>query len=178
MTVAELTGDSTMQEVLEAYPGARGALMRRYHIGGCSSCGFAADDRLAEVLARHGAGDLDEVIEYLKSSEKQDGEIQIGPKELAEALKSDSPPRLIDVRGPEEQAIATLDGALLATQELVQTIMNEWPRDTRIVTYCHHGLSSLEAASYLIAHGFSNTRSLRGGIDAWTAEVDPSVSRY
>ena len=178
MTVAELTGDSTMQEVLEAYPGARGALMRRYHIGGCSSCGFAMDDRLADVLARHNTLDTEVVIEYLKISEEEDGKIQISPQELAAALKDDSPPRLIDVREPEEQAIATLDGAVLASQELVQTMMSDWPRDTRIVTYCHHGLRSLEAASYLIGHGFKNVRSLRGGIDAWAEDVDSSISRY
>ena len=52
------------------------------------------------------------------------------------------------------------------------------PKDTPIVTYCHHGIRSLEAASYLIGHGFTNVLSLAGGIDAWAKEIDTSLRRY
>ena len=52
-TTTEITAESKMGAVLEAFPGAQRALMRRYHIGGCSSCGFAPEDRLGDVLARH-----------------------------------------------------------------------------------------------------------------------------
>ena len=46
------------------------------------------------------------------------------------------------------------------------------------MVHCHLGQRSLEAASYLIGHGFTNVRSLRGGIDLWAQEVDPSLARY
>ena len=55
MAIAELAGTSAMRDVLEAYPGAQRALMRRYHIGGCKSCGFAPDDRLGDVREGQGA---------------------------------------------------------------------------------------------------------------------------
>ncbi len=178
MNTKEITSDSTMREVLEVYPGAQRALMRRYHIGGCSHCGFAPEDHLAEVLTQHNVLNVDEVIEHIKTSHEQDQGIQIGPQELAEALKGASPPRLLDVRSPEECAIAKLEGSLHATQTVVQEIMSTWPKHTPIVTYCHHGIRSLEAASYLIGHGFTNVLSLTGGIDAWAEEIDTSLRRY
>ena len=177
-TCQEITADSTMQEVLDAYPGAQRALMRRYHIGGCSSCGFSPTDRLGDVLAKHNVLNVAEVTEHLQASYAQEQQIQIDPGELAEALSGDKPPRVIDVRGPEERDIVKLDGALPATEELMQEMMSQWPKDTAIVMHCHLGQRSLEAASYLIGHGFSNVRSLRGGIDLWAQEVDPSLARY
>jgi rhodanese-related sulfurtransferase len=47
-----------------------------------------------------------------------------------------------------------------------------------LVFYDHSGSSSLDAAAYFAGHGFGNARYLRGGIDAWSVEVDPKVPRY
>ncbi len=178
MNTKEITSDTTMREVLEVYPGAQRALMRRYHIGGCSHCGFAPEDRLEQVLAKHNVLNVEEVIEHIKTSHEQEQQLQVSPQELAAALKGDTPPRLLDVRSPEEWAIAKLEGSLNATESVVQEIMSTWAKDTPIVTYCHHGIRSLEAASYLIGHGFTNVLSLAGGIDAWAEEIDTSLRRY
>ena len=178
MNTKEITSDSTMREVLEVYPGAQRAMMRRYHIGGCSHCGFAPEDRLADVLTQHNVLNVDEVIEHIKTSHEQEQQIQVSPQELAAVLKGDNPPRLLDVRSHEERAIVKLDGSLHATQDLNQEMMSSWPKDTPIVTYCHHGIRSLEAASYLIGHGFTHVLSLTGGIDAWAEEIDTALRRY
>ena len=178
MATAEIMGSSTMQEVLDAYPGAQRALMRGYHIGGCSSCGFAPGDRLSDVLAGKNVLNVDEVIAFIRRSHDEEQRIQISAQELAEALKGDTAPRLIDVREPDEQNIAHIQGSQPATQELVQEMMATWAKDTPIVTYCHLGLRSLDAASYLIGHGFTNVRSLTGGIDAWAEQLEPSMARY
>jgi len=178
MATATIDAGSSMQEVLGAYPGAQRALMRRYHIGGCSSCGFAPTDRLGDVLKKHNVLAVDEVISHIQASHEQEQRIQISPKELAELRAGPRPPKLIDVRTPQEQQIVKIDAAVPANQALIQEMMASWPKDTPIVTYCHHGMRSLDAASYLIGHGFTNVRSLTGGIDAWAAEVDPSLPRY
>lgn len=178
MATAEITGNSTMQEVLDAYPGAQGALMRGYHIGGCSSCGFAPGDRLSDVLAEKNVLNVDEVIEFIKNSHEEEQRIRIDAQALAEALKGETPPRLIDVREVQEQNVAKIKGSLPATQELVQEMMATWAKDTPIVTYCHLGLRSLDVASYLIGHGFTNVRSLTGGIDAWAEQIEPSMAKY
>ena len=130
------------------------------------------------MLAKHNVLNTDEVIEFIETSHEQEQRLQISPGELAEVRESETAPRLIDVRQPEEQAIVKLDGALSLTQELGQEMMTDWPKDTPIVFYCHHGIRSLEAASYFIGHGLTNIRSLRGGIDAWAQEVDTSLTRY
>ena len=52
------------------------------------------------------------------------------------------------------------------------------PKDTPIVFHCHLGQRSLDAASYFAGHGFKNVRSMTGGIDAWSSEVDESILRY
>ena len=104
--------------------------------------------------------------------------IQITPKELAEDLKRHENLRLLDVRTPEEHKIAHIEGAQLVDEKLVGEIVESWPKDTRIVTHCHHGMRSLDAAQYLTQNGFTNVKSLQGGIDAWSTEVDPTVPRY
>lgn len=177
-TTTEITAESEMEAVLEAYPGAQRALMRRYHIGGCSSCGFAPEDRLGDVLAKHNVLAVEEVIEHIKTSHAEERQIQIRPQDLAEGLKGSTPPRLLDVREPDELDIVKLDGAVPVTQELMQEMMASWPKDTPIVTYCHHGIRSLEAACYLIGHGFTDVRTLAGGIDAWAEQIDPALPRY
>ncbi|MHC5108818.1 MAG: rhodanese-like domain-containing protein [Planctomycetota bacterium] len=178
MTTAEITAESTMTEVLTAYPGAQRALMRRYHIGGCSSCGFEPHELLVDVLRRKNVLDVAEVIDHIKDAHEQESKLQITAASVAEKLKGENPPKLIDVRMPQEQEICMIDGAMPASQQLVQEMMESWSKDTPIVTYCHQGMRSLDAASFLIGHGFTNVLSMTGGIHAWAAEVDPEMATY
>ena len=62
----------TMSVLLERYPGAQRALFRKYHIGGCSSCGFQPNETLAGVCARNENLDIDEVAEHILTSDAAD----------------------------------------------------------------------------------------------------------
>ena len=177
MTTPQITKHMQMQEILRIFPGARRALFQRYHVGGCSTCGFQPTDTLEEVCRNHKLRDADEVIEHLKRSHELDQALQISPMEVAEQLRRGEGLKLLDVRTPEEHDIARIEGALLVTEENAEEIMN-WQKYTRIVFFCHHGDRSLYAASYFLGHGFTNVKSLRGGIDAWSLEVDLDVPRY
>jgi adenylyltransferase/sulfurtransferase len=85
---------------------------------------------------------------------------------------------LLDVREPHEYEIARIEGArLIPLRDLPQRI-NEIDSRAEIVTQCHRGVRSLKALEILRGAGFSHVRSLRGGIDAWSREVDPTVPRY
>jgi rhodanese-related sulfurtransferase len=169
----------TMQELEHAYPGARRALFRRYHIGGCASCGFRADETLAEVCARNDNLSVDEVIEHLATSEEADRKMRIEPGELAALRKSDpAATKLIDVRTREEFDAVHIDGAILLNQPLMQEIVGTWDKQSQLVFIDHQGARSMDAAAYFVGHGFENARSLRGGIDAWSVEVDPKLPRY
>lgn len=104
-------------------------------------------------------------------------EMEIEPSEVARLLKEKSI-RLLDVRTPVEYAIAHIEGGELVDQALVDEILETWPKDTDIITMCHHGIRSLGAAEFLIANGFLKVRSMRGGIALWSAVVDPSIPTY
>src|SRR3954466_2437485 len=92
----------TMRALLEQFPGAQRALFRRYHIGGCSSCGFSPDETLAGVCARNNGLDVNEVLAHIESSHEQDAKVLISPKELAQARQQDQSLRIVDVRSREE----------------------------------------------------------------------------
>ena len=98
--------------------------------------------------------------------------------EIVELLQAANPPKLVDVREQSEWDLVHLPQSQLATQELVEEMLSQWPRDTHIVTICHHGVRSINAANYLQSQGFSNVRSMRGGLDAWAREIDPTLPRY
>ena len=165
-----------MQQVTTVFPSAQRALFQRYHVGGCSSCGFQPLDTLATVAMNHGL-DVNEVVEHIKRSQEMEKDLEITPRDAAELLK-EGKVKLLDVRTPEEYAVASVSGSVLVDQSLAQEILQTWPKDTAIVTMCHHGMRSLDAAAYLRGHGFTNTRSMSGGIDAWALQIDSSIPRY
>jgi rhodanese-related sulfurtransferase len=168
----------TMRELLEQFPGAQRALFRKYHIGGCSSCGFAPDETLAGVCARNENLNVEEVVNHIVESDAADRVMQIEPRELADRMARGDQIRLLDVRTREEFEAVKIDQAHFFTQELMQDVMAKWPRENLVVIYDHEGTRSLDAAAYFQGHGFENVRSLRGGIDAWSSEIDPSLPRY
>lgn len=172
-----LTADPTMQELLAAYPGAQRALFRNYHIGGCTSCGFRPDEKLSEVCARNDGIAMDEVLEKIRESHEQDEKVFISPPEAAAAHRAGGA-RFLDIRTREEHEAVKIEGAELFSQDLIQQLMSGCPKDTMLVIYDHTGTRSLDAAAYFSGHGFLNVRALKGGIDAWSAEVDPSLPRY
>ena len=168
----------TMRELLVQFPGAQRALFRKYHIGGCSSCGFSPEETLAGVCARNENLNVDEVIEHIVASHEADQAMQIEPRELADRIENGEPIYLLDVRTREEFEAVTLPNAHLFTQELMQEILSNGSKTNLFVVYDHTGARSMDAAAYFQGHGFENVKSLRGGIDAWSAEVDPKLPRY
>ena len=168
----------TMRELLQRFPSAQRALFRRYHIGGCASCGFQPDETLAGVCARNNALPVAEVIDHIFTSHEEDAKMQIAPAELAAALKSDPEAKLVDVRTREEFDAVHIEGAIFFTQELMQEILMKWDRRALLAIIDHQGTRSMDAAAYFAGHGFENVKSVRGGIDAWSQEVDANLPRY
>jgi rhodanese-related sulfurtransferase len=177
-SVTAINPNLTMQELLTQFPGAQRALFRKYHIGGCASCGFSPEETLAGVCARNENLNVDEVIEHITASHEADLAMQIEPQELSERLAASEPIYLLDVRTREEFETVKLPGAHLFTQERMQEILGNASRTDLFVVYDHTGARSPDAAAYFQGHGFENVKSLRGGIDAWSVEVDPKLPRY
>src|SRR5437879_5184624 len=107
----DLSGAWTMQQVTTVFPSAQRALFQKYHVGGCSSCGFQPTDTLGTVAMNHGL-DVKEVVEHIKKSQEMEKDLEITPQETAELLKQGKI-KLLDVRTPEEYAIASVAGSVL-----------------------------------------------------------------
>jgi rhodanese-related sulfurtransferase len=167
-----------MAAVLEKFPGAQRALFRRYHIGGCSSCGFQPTETLAEVCARNGDLPVTEVLAHIQSSHEQDAKILIEPKELAALRRQDPSLRVVDVRSREEFEAVNISGSILLSQDVMRQIMAEGTNTRPLILVDHAGKSALDAAAYFTGHGLQNVRCLRGGLDAWAQEVDTTMRRY
>ena len=176
MTAATIDPNITMAELLAVYPGAQRALFRKYHIGGCSSCGFQADETLADLCARNEGLPVEEVAGHILASHEADARLMVAPPEAA-ALVEAGKARLVDIRTREEYDAVHVEGSTFFTQELMHEI-GGWDRETLIVFVDHQGTRSLDAVAYFNGHGLENVRALRGGIDAWCCEVDPNLPRY
>jgi rhodanese-related sulfurtransferase len=97
----------------------------------------------------------------------------------AASLLSDGKARLIDVREPWEFATTRVEGSVpMPMSDVPARAHQELDPDERLVVICHHGLRSMNVAVWLRGQGFEQVQSLRGGIDAWSQEVDATIARY
>jgi adenylyltransferase/sulfurtransferase len=102
----------------------------------------------------------------------------ISPSEFAERVALGERVRLIDVREPEEFALARVEGAELMPLSRFQEWAGSLDASEEIVVMCHHGIRSAQVCAYLAAQGFTRMANLAGGIERWSQEVDRSVPRY
>ncbi len=113
-----------------------------------------------------------------------DDELEITVARTAELLRAEGVPvRLIDCREEDEHAFCRIEGAELIPlsrfAELAHSRLLPEPEDAEpVVVYCHHGMRSLSATQFLRQKGRRRVWSMRGGIDAWSSEIDPEVRRY
>lgn len=173
MQPSDLTADSPMGVILETLPGARRAIFARYHLGGCSSCAFSNEETLAQLSERSEIP-VDEVLEHLLASHVHDSAMLMEP---AVAKGEVSALRFIDLRTREEHDAVVIAGSEFFTQELQQKLFAGDPQ-TRILLYDHSGKNVLDQVAWFRGHGLHQTYGLRGGIDAWSREIDPSIPRY
>lgn len=110
---------------------------------------------------------------------------QIRPSELPawlDTARTHGAPMVLDVREPAELRMAsvTADGFELVSipMGLIPARLNELDPDQPIACLCHHGVRSMQVAAFLDSKGFAFVANIAGGINAWSAELDPSIPRY
>lgn len=177
MTNLEIGPEMTMEDIMRVAPAAQRALFQRYHVGGCSSCGFQPSDTLAQVAKDHNILDIKEMVQTIVRAQEVDERMQVEPAAVKDWLDSGEDFSFIDVRTPEEWKIARIDGSQLLDYNDAEKYMG-LPKDRKIVFTCHTGVRSLDVAAYFVGHGFTRVFSMRGGIDAWSEHVDPTVEKY
>jgi rhodanese-related sulfurtransferase len=105
-------------------------------------------------------------------------DMEISAADAAALLKEKSA-KLVDVREPWEFAKTSIEGSLLIPMGEVPGRANaELDPDERLLVLCHHGVRSMNVAVWMRNQGFEQAQSVRGGIDAWSREVDPHLPRY
>jgi rhodanese-related sulfurtransferase len=103
---------------------------------------------------------------------------EITAAEAAQILRENGA-RLVDVRETWEFDTTRIEDSLhLPMGEVPTRAHKELDVDERLIIVCHHGVRSMNVTAWLRRQGFENAQSLRGGIDAWSLEVDPNVTRY
>ena len=173
MQTTDLSTDSPMGLILETLPGARRAIFARYHLGGCQSCAFSNEETLAELCARSEIP-ADEALAHLLASHAHDAALWMEPAEAKEKLAG---LRLVDLRTREEHEAVAIAGSEFFTQELQQQLF-AGDSKARILLYDHSGKNVLDQVAWFRGHGLNETYALRGGIDAWSLEIDKSIPRY
>jgi adenylyltransferase/sulfurtransferase len=104
--------------------------------------------------------------------------LEISARELSDWLAKGEDVLVVDVREPHELAIARFPQAMHVPLRTVPARAGELPRERTLVLTCHKGVRSMRALEILREMGFTRLKSLAGGIDAWSREVDNSVPRY
>ena len=172
MEIADLTTATTMGVILETLPGAQRAIFARYHLGGCQGCAFSNDETLAELATRSEV-EPTEMLEHLLTSHAHDSEMLMEPTEAKAADRL----IFVDLRTREEHEAVAIPQSMFFTQELQQQLF-AGDADARILLYDHSGKNVLDQVAWFRGHGMKETYGLRGGIDAWSREVDSSIPRY
>jgi len=106
-------------------------------------------------------------------------DLEITVAQLQSLLATEHPPLLLDVREPWEYQTAHIEGAtLIPMNEIPGRAHQELDEEASILVLCHHGARSLSVAAWLRQQGFDKAQSVSGGIDAWSAQIDPILPRY
>ena len=103
---------------------------------------------------------------------------EINPREVKKMMDEKQPFVLIDVREPHEFQICRIPGSTLIPLGEVPKRMNELDSASEIVVHCRSGQRSARAVEFLMKAGFQKIHNLKGGILAWSDQVDPSVPKY
>jgi adenylyltransferase/sulfurtransferase len=106
------------------------------------------------------------------------GEWDITAVELDEWLVGENPPQLIDVREPHELEISKIDAAELIPLGELAAHLSELDTAQEIVLMCKGGTRSARALDLMLGAGFRKLKNLKGGINAWAEDVDPSLPQY
>jgi rhodanese-related sulfurtransferase len=106
------------------------------------------------------------------------GDLEITPREVKDRLDRGEKLLLVDVREDWEHTQCRIEGDVLIPMGTIPANLQKLDTDEDVICYCHHGMRSMDVVNWLRGQGVASARSLAGGIDRWSTEIDPSVPRY
>ena len=102
---------------------------------------------------------------------------EISPRDLQGLLDSGQQYVLLDVRQPWEFKICQLPNSINICLNDLYNSVPQLPDEKEIVTICHHGIRSQQAAIFLEQRGYEKVMNLQGGINAWARDINPTMER-
>jgi|SRR6266850_302627 len=105
-------------------------------------------------------------------------ELEITPADVKARLDRGESLVFVDVREPWEHQVCKIEGARLIPLGSLAASLQSLPDVDEVICYCHHGIRSLDAAAWLRFQEIEKAKSLAGGIERWSLEVDPNIPRY
>ena len=105
-------------------------------------------------------------------------DFEISPGQVKALQQSGEIFTLLDVREPWEYELCRIEGAKLMPLGSLAANVGGLLGVDEVICYCHHGMRSLDAAAWLRFQGIEKAKSLSGGIERWSTDVDPHVPRY
>jgi len=105
-------------------------------------------------------------------------DLEITPADVKARLDRGEKVHLVDVREPWEYDLCRIEGAKHVPLGSLAASLQTLPDVDEVICYCHHGIRSLDAATWLRFQGIERAKSLAGGIERWSLDVDPNVPRY
>jgi rhodanese-related sulfurtransferase len=175
--MSDFTLDSTMKEVEARFPFSRSLLHSKFHVGGCQSCGYLPEESVREVAQKHSKDGI-AMVETLNSGFAEMQRSEISPEELQTLLSTNENVLLLDVRETWEFDLCHLSNALRLSEENMEETMRKASQTRHVIVYCHHGVRSLNATLFFKNNGIPQACSLKGGIDAYSLKIDPTIQRY
>lgn len=167
--------DSSLHQISEQYPGVYEFLERKYGVKA------EPEDKgltLRAFVEKFGLPPSQILFMEVQMSVRADVVRQLPATEVKRFLTDRPEAKLLDVREDWELKWGLLPGATPFTTELLDELLTSTPKEHPIVLYCHFGVRSLDAAIFLTDRGFTDVTVIKGGIDAWSQDVDPSLPRY
>ena len=170
-----ITENSSLYEIAVQYPHVYEFVGRKYGIK------IDAEEKslsLKEFVLKFGLPPAQIVFMEVQLSCRTQAVRELPAVKASELIQRDPTIRILDIREEWEVKICKLSASLPLSPTLLDEILTEWPKNTPILLYCHHGVRSMDAATFLADRGFTNVSILKGGIEAWSLDVDPSLPRY
>ena len=104
--------------------------------------------------------------------------MEVAPGEVKDMLARGEKLFFVDVREKWEYDTTHIEGSVLIPLREIPANLARLEAASELVLFCHHGIRSLDAAAWLRSQGVEGARSMSGGIDLWSTEIDPNVPRY
>lgn len=167
--------NSSLIKIAELYPDFFDFIQKRYAINLSSEKKMQP---LKAFVAEHSLPPPQVVFMELQMVSRSAGVGHLTAQEATELIDDKSSVSILDVREKWELQWGSIPKSVPLTEELLEEILETWEKDKPVLLYCHFGVRSLDAASFLADRGFTNIFVLKGGIDSWSTEIDPSIPRY